>query len=389
MISRSIQSEVEKALQRNAAVAILGPRQVGKTTLALEVAKNYDSVYLDLESSRDRQKVTDPHLFFEAHKHQLVILDEIHRVPGLFPELRGIIDQGRREGLGKGRFLILGSASFNLLRQSGESLAGRITYLDLPSLQLDEIGLESLAREKLWVRGGFPESFLADSDHSSFEWRKEFIRTFLGRDVSSFGTQISAIALERLWTMVSHLQGQILNASHLARTIEVSPQSVTRYIDLLCELLVLRRLSPFHKNAGKRLVKSPKLYVRDSGLLHALLGIETLTDLLVHPVLGMSWEGFVIETLINALPWRATPFFYRTSGGAEMDLVIEFGNLEIWAIEIKRSPTSRPTKGFYHAREYIEPHKTFVLNSGEGMYPMSTDVMAIGLKEMVQLLKNA
>lgn len=388
MILRSIQAKVKLALQQNAAVALIGPRQVGKTTLALEIAKGVDSIYLDLESSIDRQKIEDPHLFFEAHKHQLVILDEIHRVPGLFPNLRGIIDQGRREGLGKGRFLILGSASYDLLQQSGESLAGRISYLDLNPIQLGEVNEEALTKEKLWVRGGFPESFLADSDPMSFQWRKDFIRTFLGRDVSDFGFQLSPTSLERLWTMISHLQGQLLNASHLARTMEVSPQTVTRYIDLLCDVLVLRRLSPFHKNIGKRLVKSPKLYVRDSGLLHTLLGIETLTDLLVHPVLGMSWEGFVIETILNELPWRATPFFYRTGGGAEMDLVIEFANLDLWAIEIKRSPTSKPTKGFYQAIEDLQPTRTFIVNSGEDLYPFSKDITAVGLRQMIKMIRE-
>lgn len=388
MFARIVEKEVEKALSRQAAVALIGPRQVGKTTLALEVGRTRDTLYLDLEDAEDRARLINPVLYFENVEDRLVILDEIHRMPELFPALRGIIDKGRRKGKGKGRFLVLGSASLDLLRQSGESLAGRIAYVDLTPLTVPEIAGERRDRERLWLRGGFPDSYLAASDAESLELRKDFIRTYLERDVPMFGPRVPATTMERLWTMLAHRQGTILNASQLARTLEISTQSVTRYIDLLCELLLVRRLPPFHKNVGKRLVKSPKVFVRDSGLVHALLGIETLEELAGHPVVGLSWEGFVLENLLSFLPWRSSACFYRTSAGAEIDLVIEHNDGSLWAIEIKRGLSARVEKGFHIACEDIKPQKAFVVHAGEDRFPISEKLEAISVGELAAELAD-
>jgi hypothetical protein len=387
MIPRRARQTVTDALERQAAVAIIGPRQVGKTTLAHEVARGRDALYLDLESARDRGKLADPELFLGGYEDRLVILDEIHRMPELFQTLRGLIDQGRRRGHRTGRFLILGSASIDLLRQSGESLAGRIEYVELNPLDVLEAapGLEAVNR--LWLRGGFPESFLARREADSFAFRVNFIRTYLERDVPQFGPRIPAETLGRLWTMLAHCQGTLLNASRLAASLAVSSPTVTRYVDLLVDLLLARRLPPFHANTGKRLVKAPKVYVRDSGLVHALLGIEDANALAGHPVVGMSWEGFVIENLLAAAPVRTMASFYRTSAGAEIDLVLELpGRHGLWAIEIKRASAARLQKGFHSARDDIRPTRSFVVYSGEERYPISKDIEAIGVTDLAGVL---
>jgi len=359
---------------------------VGKTTLALEIAESRPALYLDLESRDDREKLANPALFLKQYEDTLVILDEIHRTPELFQALRGVIDQGRRRGRRTGRFLILGSASIDLLRQSGESLAGRIEYVDMTPFDVLEVGDTDKARTKLWVRGGFPDSFLAKTDTDSLRLRKSLIRTYLERDIPQFGPRIPAETLERLWTMLAHSQGTHLNASRLASGLSISVPTVTRYIDLLVDLLLVRRLRPFHVNIGKRLVKSPKVYVRDSGLLQALLNITDYNELSGHPVVGPSWEGFVIENLLAASPYRTFAGFYRTSGGAEIDLVLELPGGTIWAIEIKRGLSARLEKGFHHAREDIKPDKSFVVYAGEERYPITEDIEAIGLPELAQEL---
>lgn len=382
MIKRRIFTEVEQALSRQAAVAIIGPRQVGKTTLALEIAKNRDALYLDLEAREDRDKLSDAALFLSRNEDRLVILDEIHRVPELFQTLRGLIDKSRRKGKRTGRFLILGSAAIDLLRQSGETLAGRIEYVDMGTFDALEIGPGDTALTNLWVRGGFPDSYLADNDLDSFTYRRNFIRTYLERDVPQFGPRIPTETLERLWTMLSHHQGANLNASQLASSLSVSAPTISTYIDLLVDLLLVRKLSPYLANTGKRLVKSPKVYVRDSGLVHALLGIENYNDLAGHPVIGASWEGYVIENLINAAPHRTFSSFYRTSAGAEIDLVLELPGGEIWAIEIKHSLSPKVKKGFHHAVEAIKPDKCFVVYAGQERYPISPEIEAISLFDM-------
>lgn len=389
MIERRVEQQVIAALNRQPAVALIGPRQVGKTTLALEMAAVRDSLYLDLEDSNDREKLSEPALFLDQYEDKLVILDEIHRAPELFQALRGIIDRGRRKGKRTGRFLILGSASIDLLRQSGESLAGRIEYVDMQPLDITETGTAANAMNRLWIRGGFPDSYLAKSDRDSFRLRKNFIRTYLERDIAQFGPRIPAETLERLWKMLSHGQGSLLNASNLASALSLSAPTVTKYIDLLVDLLLVRRLRPFHANVGKRLVKSPKVYVRDSGLVHALLDIQNHNQLLGHPVAGTSWEGFVIENLLSVVADRSLASFYRTSAGAEVDLVLEFpGISEIWVIEIKRALSARPKKGFYQACNDIQPHKSFVVYAGDDRYPVSEGVEAIGVVEMSELLRR-
>jgi hypothetical protein len=304
-------------------------------------------------------------------------------VPGLFPNLRGIIDQGRWEGLNANRFLILGSASFDLLRQSGESLAGRTAYIDMTPLMVTEIAPGHVDRDQLWLRGGFPASYLARSAARSLEWRHNFIRTFLERDVPVFGFNLPAETLRRLWTMLAHRQGGLLNAADLARSLSVGSQSVGRYIDLLVDLLMVRRLNPYHANVGKRLTKAPKIYIRDSGFVHALLDIGTIEQLAGHPVLGMSWEGFVIENLLSALPWNSHAFFYRTQAGAELDLVIEFLDFSTWAIEIKRGIAAPTSRGFHIARADIKAARSFVVHSGKDRYPLGDGIEAIGLPELM------
>jgi uncharacterized protein len=300
--------------------------------------------------------------------------------------LRGIIDQGRRNGKGAGRFLILGSASIDLLRQSGESLAGRIAFVDLGPLNALEIPPERAALERLWLRGGFPDHFLATDDAASLALRKDFIRTYLERDAPMFGPRVPAETLERLWTMLAHRQGGLLNASELARALAVSTQTVTRYIDLLVDLLLVRRLRPYHANVGKRLVKSPKVYIRDSGLVHALLDIADLDRLSGHPVVGASWEGFVIETLLSVLPDRTQPLVYRTAVGAEIDLLLERPDGTLWAIEVKRGLAAKPKRGFYIACEDLNPSRAFIVYSGEERYPVVTGVEALGVRDMADLL---
>jgi predicted AAA+ superfamily ATPase len=377
---------LKDALARQAAVALIGPRQVGKTTLALNLSEEIPSLYLDLEASEDRRKLAEPALFLRQYEDRLVVLDEIHRVPELFSALRGLIDQGRRRGHRTGRFLLLGSASMNLLRQSGESLAGRISLVDLGPLDVLELESSNPDLAPLWVRGGFPDSYLAANDRNSFAWRRDFVRSYLEREIPLLGPRIPAETLEGLWTMLAHNQGGLLNGSRLAAALMVSAQTITRYVDLLVDLLLVRRLRPFHRNAGKRMVKSPKVYVRDSGIVHSLLGIGDYNALSGHPVVGSSWEGFVVENLLAAAPELTIASFYRTSGGAEIDLALEIPGHGLWAIDIKRGLSARPEKGFHNACEDLRPTRRFVVNSGSERFRISEGVEAIGLREMAAQL---
>lgn len=383
MIRRHARESVSKGLDRQAAVALIGPRQSGKTTLAYEIAGTRPSLYLDLEAREDRDKLSDPALFLRRHEDKLVILDEIHRAPELFQTLRGLIDEGRRKGLRNGRFLVLGSAAIDLLRQSGESLAGRIEYVELGPLHVLETAGSPADIDRLWLRGGFPDSYLANDDADSFALRRSFIRTYLEKDVPQFGPRIPAEVLERLWMMLAHCHGGLLNASRLAASLSVSAPTVTSYIGLLVDLLLVRRLLPYHANVGKRLVKSPKTYLRDSGLLHALLGIASQDELAGHPILGKSWEGFVIESLLAVTPEHVGTSFYATAAGAEIDLVLDFGGMRgRWAIEVKRSLSAKPTRGFFSSLEDLRPSKAFVVSAGHERYPLSEGVEAISLPEL-------
>jgi uncharacterized protein len=382
MFSRHLLPILTEELQNSPAVALLGPRQSGKTTLALEVTKTIPGIYLDLESERDRAKLAQPELYLADHLDQLVILDEVHRAPGLFPVLRGLIDQARRADKRAGQYLLLGSASLDLLHQSGETLAGRIAYLELGPLQILETGAGQM--ENLWLRGGFPESLLAANDARSLRWRQNFIRSYLERDIPQFGPRIAADTLRRFWTMLAHHQSGLLNVAQLARNLGVDAKTAQSYIDLLCDLLLVRRLPPWHANIGKRLVKSPKVYVRDSGLVHALLAIETRETLLSHPVVGASWEGFVVENLIACAPANVTPYFYRSSGGAEIDLLLAWPGGELWAIEVKRSLTPKVERGFYSACEDLKPARKLVVYPGQEPYPLGQDVHAVPLMILCQ-----
>jgi len=389
MWSRKEQTELLALLDRHPAVGLLGPRQVGKTTLALEIARTRPSVYLDLESPADRAKLAEPELYFASQAGMLIILDEIQRMPELFQVLRGVIDKGRRAGRKTGQFLILGSASVELLRQSSESLAGRIAYRELTPLLADEIGdAGHKVFESLWVRGGFPESWRAGNDAHSMEWRREFIRTYLERDVPQLGPRIPAETLRRFWTMLAHEQGGLFNAAKLAAALGLSGQTVSRYLDLMTDLLLVRRLSPWSQNVGKRLVRSPKAYVRDSGLTHALLGLPTLDDLLGHPVAGQSWEGMVIENLIAAAPGDTKAWFYRTAAGAELDLVLELQGGQLWAVEIKRGLSPRLSHGFHYAVADIKPSASWVVYAGAERYPLGVGAEAVSLVELMSLLRT-
>ncbi|MGE0255069.1 MAG: ATP-binding protein [Alphaproteobacteria bacterium] len=387
MIERRARGFVETALGRQAAVALIGPRQAGKTTLALDIAEGRQALYLDLETRTDRAKLAEPVLFLESYEDRLVILDEIHRMPELFQELRGLVDRGRRRGRRTGRFLVLGSASMDLLRQSGESLAGRIEYVELNPVDVTEAAGYARETTALWLRGGFPDSLLAASDADSLAFRLNFIRTCLERDIPQFGRRVPAETLGRLWTMLAHGQGTLLNASALAAGLAITAPTVSAYIDLLVDLLLVRRLRPYHANVRKRLVKSPKVYVRDSGLVHALLGIESHDELAGHPVVGASWEGFAIENLLAVAPPRTRAGFYRTAAGAEVDLVLDMpGGGGPWAIEIKRGAAARPTRGFHSARADLNPSRSFIVHGGEGRHPAAAGIEALGLREMVALL---
>jgi len=386
MIPRRALDPVKRALARQAAVALIGPRQVGKTTLALMIGDATPSLYLDLEAREDREKLNSAALFLNAYADRLVILDEIHRAPEIFQTLRGLIDEGRRARRRTGRFLILGSAAIDLLRQSGETLAGRIAYVDMGPFDVLEVVHGRHDQDRLWVRGGFPDSYLAEDDAESLARRKDFIRTYLERDVPQFGPRIPAETLDRLWTMLAHNQGALLNASRLAASLSVSAPTVTRYIDLLVDLLLVRRLQPFHGNLGKRLVKSPKVFIRDSGLLHALLGIADYNGLSGHPVVGSSWEGFVIENLLAAAPDNSRASFYRTAAGAEIDLVLEIPTQGIWAIEIKRGLTARPERGFHLACEDVRPARQFIVTGGQDRYPIFPGLEAVSLHALASEL---
>jgi len=383
-IERSLLAPVQERLKAFPAVALLGPRQIGKTSLAMELGGQVPSVYLDLEAPADRAKLADPGLYLSAQGNRLVILDEVQRMPELFASLRGLIDTSRREGQRSGRFLLLGSASVELIRQASESLAGRISYVELPGLNVLEIN--SNQHDTLWIRGGFPDSFLATSDRASALWRENFIRTYLERDIPQLGPRIPAETLRRFWVMLAHYQGGLLNAAELGRSLGVDGKTVARYLDLLVDLLLVRRLQPLHANGAKRLVKAAKVYVRDSGLLHSLLGLDDRDAVYGHPVVGSSWEGFVVETLLSIAPERCAAWFYRTAAGAEMDLVLDLPGGQRWAIEVKRGQAPKLGKGFHQARADLAPDQTFVVIPVEERYPLGEGVEVIGLAELAGML---
>lgn len=393
MFNRAVTPFLRELLQEFPAVAVLGPRQVGKTTLARQWADGKaGAIYLDLESPADVSRLGDPLTFLGEHARDLVVIDEVQRMPALFPVLRGVIDDRRRQAGGaaeagsehpvQGRFLLLGSATGALLAQSAESLAGRIAYLELPTLSVAEVPPDR--HTALWVRGGFPTSLLSGSDAASLRWRQAFITTYLERDIPLLGPRLPAQTLRRLWTMLAHEQGQLIQANRLAAALAVSGQTVARYIDVLCDVMLVRRLQPWSSNTGKRLVRSPKLYVRDSGLVHALLGLKTLDDILAHPVAGGSWEGWVIENLIGAAPWGTQAFFYRSAAGAEIDLVLEMNDGRRWALEIKRSSAPTVSRGFHKAADDLRADRRIVVHGGREVFPMGSGIEALPVAAAMQ-----
>jgi len=393
MITRNLKDKLVNALENVPVVALLGPRQVGKTTLALGIAEllNKKSVYLDLELDTDMNKLDDPESYLKRFENQLLIIDEVQRKPDLFRILRGLIDIRKRNGERAGQFLLLGSASRDLLQQSSETLAGRIRYVELAPFsileiyKMDKLGFNP---EKLWFRGGFPDSYLAISDSESWEWRNDFISTYVERDIPLMGPQIAATRMKKFWTMLAHYHGQQIVLSDFGKSLEVSHPTIKSYLDILTDFYMVRQIQPWAGNTKKRLVKSPKIYLRDSGILHKLLNISSFDDLLGHPILGVSWEGFVIENIIVQLSGKWQYSYYRTVTKTEIDLVLEGPDQQIWAIEVKRSSAPQVSKGFYVACEDIKATNKFVIYSGTERYPMSNHTEAIGLTGFLQLLED-
>ena len=385
MIDRFLLADLRERLSFYPGVVLLGPRQVGKTTLARTLASEYaDALVLDLERPGDRAQLAEPELFLAQHRHRLVVLDEVQMLPDLFTHLRPEIDAERRVG----RFLLLGSAAGALLRQRTESLAGRVGYLELTPLLASELPSDLATLQKLWHRGGFPLSQLAPSDRLSYTWRQDFIQTFLQRDLPQMGVTVAADTLHRFWRMLAHLQGQLFNASQLGMSLGgASHTTATRYLDLLVDTMLVRRLEPFLANVGKRLVKSPKVYIRDSGLVHALLNITSISDLQGHPIVGASWEGFVVEQVRAHLPVGAEMGFYRTAAGAELDIVVQTGRQRL-GIEVKFSSAPTVTKGFWQAVGDLKLDRTVVVAPVERSYPLRQGVDVVPVWELPGLLNH-
>ena len=383
MISRTLHDAIAASLIKYPVVSLLGSRQVGKTTLAKSVkeAAARDVIYLDLELPSDWNKLQDPELYLRQFSETLVIIDEIQRMPSLFPIIRALVDQNRVGG----RFLILGSASPALLRHSSESLAGRIIYHELTPFNMFETGSEHL--ERLWLCGGYPESYLADNDEESFAWRESYIKTYLEMDIPQLGIRIPSVQLRRFWTMLAHSHGQLWNGNKIAGSLGVSAPTVRHYLDILEDTFVVRRLQPYHAKVKKRLIKSPKIYIRDSGLLHTLLRIGNLDDLQGHPALGSTWEGFVIEQILSLLPNYREVYFYRTNAGAEIDLVIFDKKNKPVAIEIKYSMSPAVSRGFWTACEDLTCKKGFIIYPGNEIYPVGKNVFAMPVRELAKILE--
>jgi len=384
LIERNIKAFVNENLSVFPAVSILGPRQCGKSTFVKMLYQNSNGfLYLDLQNLDDLNKLGEPMLFFKANPDVTICLDEIQLVPELFSVLRSEIDRNRRPG----RFILLGSASQDLIQKTSESLAGRVGLIELTPFTIWEVGQNpNFELNKLWLRGGYPDSYLASSDKGSVLWRENFIRTYVERDIPQLGFQIPAPQLRRLLTMCAHSQGQLFNSSKLGESLGVTYQTVRRYIDLMEQTFIVRTLPPFEKNIKKRLVKSPKIYVRDSGLLHRLLQVDDFNSLIGNPVFGASWEGFVIENIIASL--RDCKFsFYRSATGDELDLIIERGTKTI-AVECKASSAPQVTKGFWNAIDTIKPDKTYIIAPVSAPYPFKNGVEVCGLGDFYREIPN-
>ncbi len=373
--NRKKEINIIKHLDNFPCVALLGARQVGKSTLAKQIISNIkNSIYLDLENPRDLAKLQEPLAYLEANKEKLICIDEVQRKPEIFQIFRSYLDQNNRAG----QLLLLGSASRDLIKQSSESLAGRIAYHEINPFVASEV----TDLNKLWIQGGYPRSYLSDEE-TSFDWRENYIRTFLERDIPQLGITIPAITLRRFWTMLAHLNGCLLNASKLASSMGVTVPTIKNYIDILEGTFVIRQLRPYHSNTKKRLVKSPKIYIRDTGLIHALLGIESYNDLLGHPALGNSYESFVIASILESYP-RYAASFYRSASGAEIDLILQKGSKTI-AIEIKSSQAPKLTKGVFEAIKVVKPDISYVIALVDEPYPIKNDIWVYDLKSFLNL----
>lgn len=385
MLDRAAQTQVTEALRRFPVVAVVGPRQCGKSTLAKALVRNVEGVYVDLELPSDRAKLLDPEVYFERHATKLVCLDEIHHVPEIFAVLRGVVDQNRRPG----RFLVLGSASIDLLMQATESLAGRIAIIELTPFLVGEVagpGVDPSVHEKLWLRGGYPESFLAADDATSLDWRRHFSATLVQRDVAMLGTGIPPSHIDRCWRMLAHWHGQLWNAQSMARNLDMTGPTARRYLDILCGTFLVRTLEPLHVNLKKRLVKSPKIYYRDSGLLHAVLGITDFEGLLAHPALGASFEGFCVEQILARKPRDFDATFYRSHTGDEIDLVLSPPSKNPLAVEFKYSsaPTIRP--GLPRAMADVGADRAIIVHAGRESFPLSKSIEAMPLGAFLEFL---
>jgi hypothetical protein len=383
MIARKMQASIEDSLKEFPVVGLIGPRQAGKTTLARMILERMGTgpLYLDLELSSDVNKLRDPELYLRTHEDRLVIIDEVQRMPELFPLIRAMVDQKRTAG----RFLILGSASPALVRQASETLAGRIVYRELLPLSLDEVGYSNT--DRLWLRGGYPLSYIAAGNDGSYSWREAFIRTYLEMDIPQLGIRVPASQLRRFWTMLAHSHGQLWNASKIAGSLGISAPTAKHYLDILSDTFVVRQLQPFFANVKKRLVKSPKVYLRDPGLLHALMRIKEREDLEAHPSVGASWEGFIVEQIIAAKPddWEA--YFYRTSAGAEIDLLLLDDTGRPVAVEIKYSLSPKPGKGFWSAIDDLACEKAFVIFPGDESYPLQKNAFTLPVAQMHRIFE--
>lgn len=378
-------------LSSSSAVVLIGPRQIGRTTLARQIADAWPSgtVYLDLERPADLRRLDDADAFLRAENGRLIVLDEVHRQPGLFAVLRGVIDDNRRAGFRHGQFLMLGSASLDLLSMSSESLAGRVTHLQLSGINADEAADANIDPAQLWLRGGFPESLTAASDRLSAQWRADLVRTYLERDVPMFAPRLPAETLRRLWTMLAHSSGGLFNASRLAEALGASGPTVDRYVDLLVDLGLVRRLPSWHTNIGKRVVKSPKVFVRDTGLLHALLEIDTMHHLRGHPSVGASFESLAVECVIDAVATSYQPSHYRTARGDKLDLVLVKGGRPSIAIEAKLSTAPTVTPGFLRACADLAVRERYLVHpdADGGPYTGSGGTVVIGLTPLIQRLR--
>ena len=395
MIQRILEEKLIDSLKNMPVVVILGPRQVGKTTLALDLVKtalDKPFHYLDLELNSDLAKLDDAESYLKRFESQLLVIDEVQRKPDLFPVIRALVDLRKRNGERAGHFLLLGSASRDLLQQSSESLAGRIRYLELNPFSANELNLNDplgFTLEKLWFRGGFPDSYLADSEIQSQNWRRDFISTYVEKDIPLFGPQVPATRMKRFWSMLAHYHGQQAVMTEIAKSLEVSHTTARNYLDILQDFFMVRQLHPWSGNTKKRLVKTPKVYIRDTGLLHSLLNVSSFDQLLGHPAVGASWEGFVMENILNQLPADWSASYYRSSNQAEIDLVLEFGTNEVWGIEIKKSSAPTIRSGFHRACEDIGVTKKYVVYSGADRFPMRGDIEAVGLIEFLGMISTA